>query len=258
MSMTPRTVRFLLCPIVVAMPGLALAQAQATVKPDGKFRYALGAGGSYSSGNTSAASVNLSGDSVRATDDTKFELGGKALWSRSEGTTTAENISLGTQYNKDITPLYFGLGSADFLRDKFANISSRVAAHVGLGRHVVKRDDLTWDVSAGVGYTQDRYLEAADIHGALRDNYGRAEGLIAEESSHKWTSTTSFHQKLSVYPTIGSGGGIRTDFDAALSVSMTSTLALTAGLTHHYNSDPGAGLKHDDTLFVTGISVKID
>jgi hypothetical protein len=31
-----------------------------------------------------------------------------------------------------------------------------------------------------------------------------------------------------------------------------------SGLNDRYNNDPGAGLKNGDTLFVTGISVKID
>jgi len=54
-----------------AAPSLALAQAQATVKPDGEFRYALGLGASYQSGNTNASSVNLSADGVRKTEQDK-------------------------------------------------------------------------------------------------------------------------------------------------------------------------------------------
>ena len=40
---------------LAAAPGFAFADA--TVKPDGQFRYSLGAGASYSSGNTSAAAL---------------------------------------------------------------------------------------------------------------------------------------------------------------------------------------------------------
>ncbi|MBC8055767.1 MAG: DUF481 domain-containing protein, partial [Rhizobiales bacterium] len=43
-----------------------------------------------------------------------------------------------------------------------------------------------------------------------------------------------------------------------LSVAMTNTLSLTAGLSYRYNSQPGAGLEKGDTLFVTGVSVKLD
>lgn len=241
---------------VAAVPGLVYAQA--TVKPDGQYRYALGAGASYSSGNTDSASVNIAGDGVRATDTSKWQFGGKALWSRNDGETTAENVALGTQYDQDINRRYFGFGKLDFLRDTIANVASRESAYVGAGRHLIREENTTWDISAGVGYTQDHYVDAAVIQDESRTSYGRAELLLSEESSHKFTPTTSFRQKLSLYPSLSQGGGYRGVFDSGLAVSMTSTLSLTAGVTYRYDSDPGVGLKHSDALFVTGISVKID
>ena len=194
---------------LAAAPVLAFAQAQATVKPDGHLRWALGAGASYSSGNTSAASVNVSGEGVRATEDSKWRFGGKALWSRDEGTTTAENVALGTQYDRDWTPAWFGFASADFLRDEFSNIAARYSLHGGAGRHLIKRDDVTFDVSAGLGYTEDRFVDATDVHGGLRDRYGRLEAVLAEESTQRWTESTSLRQKLSLFPALRADGGDR-------------------------------------------------
>lgn len=239
--------------LLLAAPTLAFAQAQATIRPDGQFRYAFGAGASYASGNTSASSVNLGGDGVKATADSKWQFGGKANWGRTEGVTTVENLALGTQYDQDITSLWFGFGKADYLRDKPANVSTRASLFGGLGRHVIRTDTLTFDLSAGLGYTEDRYFDAIDVNGAIRTRDGRAEALLAEESTHRWTPTTTFHQKLSLYPALRRGGGYRGVFDSGLSVAMTNTLSLTAGLSYRYNSDPGAGLKKGDTLFVTGI-----
>ena len=250
--------RWALAFALLAAPGLALAQAQATVKPDGQFRYAFGAGASYTSGNTDSASVNLSGDGVRATGSSKWQFGGKALRGRSQGAQTADTLALGTQYDFDWTPQWYGFGKADFLRDRLANVSSRASLFGGAGRHVVKTDRLTWDLSAGLGYSQDRYFDATEVAGESRTRYGRAEAVLAEESHHRWTPTTSFQQKLSLYPALRSDAGYRSAFDAGISVSMTSTLSLTAGLTHRYNSDPGVGLKRNDTLLVTGIAVKLD
>jgi putative salt-induced outer membrane protein len=255
MPMSYRSIALLACAMTV-LPGPAAAQA--TIKPDGRFRYALGAGASYSSGNTSAASVNIKGDAVRATADSKLRFGGTALWSRSDGATTASNIALGTQYDRDFTAKWFSFASADFLRDSFANIDSQTSLHAGVGRHLIKRENLSFDVSAGAGYIHSRYVDPAVIHGELRERWGRAEAVIAEESTHKWTSTTSFHQKLALFPALESGGGFRSVFDSGLAVAMTPLLDLTVGLSYRYDSDPGAGLVHGDTLFITGISVKLD
>ncbi len=255
---SPRVSRLspLLVACAAALPGLATAQA--TVKPDGEWRYALGAGASLSSGNRNSTSVNLNGEGVRATADSKFRFGGKALWTRDEGTTTAENIGLGAQYNQDFTPQWFGFGTTDFLRDKFANIAGRYSLHAGVGRHLVKNDTTTFDVSAGAGYTYDRYREAVELDGATRSTFGRAEAVFAEESSHKWTASTTFRQKLSLFPALRSGGGWRGVFDSGLAVAMSERLNLTVGLNYRYDSDPGAGFKKGDTLLVTGIALKID
>lgn len=234
------------------------AHAQATVKPDGQFHYSLGAGASYASGNTSASSVNVTADAARTTEIDKLRLGGKALYTRDNHITSAENASLAAQYDRDFNPVTFGFGSADYLRDTFANILARYAVHGGVGRHVFKRDTLTFDVSAGLGYTEDRYVNAAVVDGALRNSHGRPEAVFAEESSQKLTETTNFRQKLSLLPALRSGGGYRSVFDSGLAVSMTPLLSLTVGLNYRYDSDPGVGLKHGDTLFVTGINVKID
>ena len=248
----------LLAAAALGAPIAAHAQAQATVKPDGLFRYAIGAGASYSSGNTDASSINIVGDAVRQTTDSKWQISGKALRGESNGVKSAENAQLTAQYDRDFTPEWFSLWKGDALRDKFANISGQVSLFGGVGRHMIKRDDLTFDLSAGLGYTYDKYVEAADVAGAFRTSYGRAEALFAEESTHKFTPTTTFHQKLSLYPALRSGGGYRGVFDSGLSVSMTPTLSLTAGFNYRYNSEPGVGLKPNDALFVTGIVVKIE
>jgi putative salt-induced outer membrane protein YdiY len=92
----------------------------------------------------------------------------------------------------------------------------------------------------------------------LRNRYDHAELLLAEESNNKLSDTTTFKQKLTVYPSISKGDGVRTVFDAGLSVAMTKQLALTATLSHRYDSDPGDGLKKNDMLFVTGLSLRFD
>jgi len=244
--------------LALAAPCAAYAQAQATVKPDGQFRYAIGAGASYSSGNTDSSSINIVGDAVRKTGISKWQISGKALRGESGGVKSAENAQLTAQYDRDFTPEWFSLWKGDALRDKFANIEGQASLFGGIGRHMVKRDDLTFDLSAGLGYTYDKYVEAADVAGALRTSYGRAEALLAEESTHKFTPTTTFHQKLSLFPALRGGGGYRGVFDSGLSVAMTPTLSLTAGFNYRYNSEPGEGLKPNDALFVTGIVVKIE
>ena len=245
---------------LIALPGTghAQSQAQATVKPDGEFRYALGAGGSYASGNTRASSASFAAEAVRATADSKLLVDAHSLWSRSNGERTAANAEAGVQYNRDLTPRWFGLATADALRDELANLSLRGSVFGGAGRHVVRSDALNLDLSAALGFTRDTYYDPAIVAGQYRSTYGRFEVLLAEESTSKFTATTSLHQKLQFFPALRGGGGQRAVFDAGLAVAMTPILNLTVGLNYRYNSQPGEGLKPSDTLVVTGIAVKLD
>ncbi len=247
-------------PAVFAFGLLAASSAhsQVTLKPDGEWRSLFTAGANASTGNTSQLSVNLAGEGVRLTNWDKISVKGQIAYARSQGVQTTERGLLGGQYNRDLNPLWFGFGSGDFVRDEPANISSRYSVAGGIGRHMIKRDDLTFDLSAGLGYTRDEYVNAANVAGAFRDEYGRPELVLAEESSHRLTQTTSFRQKFTLLPNLRDSGEYRANLDTSVSVAMTKSLNLTAGFNYRFDSDPGIGLKKTDMQLVTGVSVRFD
>ena len=82
--------------------------------------------------------------------------------------------------------------------------------------------------------------------------------MLAEESTHKWTHEHDVPPEADAVSGAAPGGGYRGVFDTGLAVAMTPKLSLTVGLTYRYDSDPGVGFKKGDTLFVTGIALKID
>ena len=86
----------------------------------------------------------------------------------------------------------------------------------------------------------------------------RLELVLAEESSHKLTETTSLRQKFALYPDLRDSGKYRAVFDTGLTVAMTQSLNLSAGLSYRYDSDPGGTLRKGDAMFVTGVSLRLD
>jgi putative salt-induced outer membrane protein len=232
--------------------------AQVTQKPDGEWRSLFTAGASLASGNTDAKSASVGADIVRLRTFDKWSLTGAGQYGRTDGATTAEHLGGSAVYTRDITPQWYGFGELDLLRDQPSDIASRVTLGSGLGLHVFKKPDQTWDVSAGFGYTHDRYIHEQVVEDAPRGSYNHAELLLAEESNNKLTDTTTFKQKLTIYPSLRDSDSVRTVFDAGLSVAMTQSLALTATLSHRYDSRPGAGVGRTDTLFVTGVSLRFD
>lgn len=248
--------------LAAALVGGALAsgpaRAQATLKPDGQWRHAIGLGLSYASGNSESSTLTLNADGVRQTDHDKWSYFGKALRAESDGKTIGDQIGLGTRYERDLNTRVFGFGQGDYLRDQPANLSQRVSVGAGLGYHVFKTDETTWDVFSGLGFTNDRYVTPTDIGGATRNSWGYAELLLGQESNHQISDTSTFRQRLVIYPNLNDSGEFRAQFDAGLAVAINATMSLTATLTYRYNSDPGGGTENGDLLFVTGISAKLE
>lgn len=241
----------------LAMSLPAIAQAQATVIKDGQWRYALGAGASLTGGNTRSSSFNFTGDAVQVTEDAKWALHMQSLYSRNNGSVTADNLGGNVQRDKDFTPDWFGYGRGDFLRDKPANLTYRASASTGVGRHLIRNERDTFDLSTGVAYTVDRYITPVDVAGGPRDTYSRVEWVLTELSTHRVSPTTSLRQRLD-FATDVHGGANRANFDSGIAVSITRSLNLTTSFVLRYNGDPGAGVKKIDTFLVTGIALKID
>ncbi|MBX3621508.1 MAG: DUF481 domain-containing protein [Rhizobacter sp.] len=255
MSITTRLVPFVAA-ITFFCP---LAQAQVTTKPDGVFRSLFGVAASVSAGNTRATTVTLTGETVLQTDHSKWGMAGRAFYARGEEGTTAANLAFGTQYDQDLfNNDYFSVLKLDYLRDHPSNISARIGAYGGLGRHLVRNDVNTWDLFGGVGYTEDRFVTDSEVNGELRSRYGHVEGVVSESSNHKLTGNTTLRQKFEWYPNLRDHGEYRLVFDTGLSVAMTSSMQLTTSLLHRYNSNPGEGQMNYDTLFLTGISFRFD
>ena len=234
------------------------AHAQVTLKPDGEWRSLFTLAANATSGNSRSSNLNLGIEAAKVTTLDKWVLRGQVASARNSGTVTTERYLGSAQYNRDFNPDWFGFGSGDFLRDELANIDLRGTVASGVGRHIYRSDRHTFDLSAGLAYTHDNYQTPALVDGGLRDKYGRMELLLAEESNHKLTDTTSLRQKFALYPNLRDSGQRRAVFDSQVSVAMTKSLNLTAGLSVRYNSDPGLNLKKTDTALVTGVSWRFD
>lgn len=240
----------------LALPGVA--HSQITLKPDGQWRYLFTASANATTGNSDTANLNAKGDAVRMTEYDKLTFTGQASYANSDGAKTTQRLNAGSQYNRDFSPRNFGFGTADYVRDRPSNIASRFSVATGVGRHVIRGEDNSLDLSVGVGYSDDRYVTPSEVADSVRSTYGRLEGVLAEESNHKLTSNTSLRQKLTLYPNLRDSSAYRAQLDVGLTVAMTPTMNLTTGVNYRYNNDPGTGLKRTDAALITGVSFRFD
>ena len=230
------------------------SQTTTVPKPDGEWRGALGIGYTSTSGNTDSVTYSINGDAVRQTTYDKFGAYVQAVNGRREeedGETirTANQARAGLAYTRDIrssNDRFFGFGQADWDRNLLIDLRLRSVFAGGVGYHVVKGEHHTFDISTGPAYNRERFTA---------DTRDQIEWLVAEESSHTLTPTTTFKQKLSTYSNLkeGQGGEYRVVFDAALVFKVNSRWNLTMTFNSRHQSNPPVGVEKTDTLFVTGI-----
>ena len=77
--------------------------------------------------------------------------------------------------------------------------------------------------------------------------------MLMAESQQRWGGSTWFRQKLSLFPALHAGEGVRGVFDTGMAIALTPLCNVSLGLTQRYDST--VGLKAGDTLFMTAIAV---
>lgn len=243
--------KFFLRPAAVAVLLAASSIASAQDKPDGQFHGTGTLGAAFSSGAVNTTTISAGFDTARKTADDKLSFYGLAARGSTKvlGLTavTSDLYRLGGRYDKDLSKQVFGFISGELEKNGVTNLDLRAAGYVGAGYHVIATPVTTFDVFAGVGYNHFKYK------GAGSD--GAVELMFGEESAHKLSETTTFKQRLAIFPSTDTDFGYRAQFDAGLGVAMSSALSLNVGLTARYANKVFVA-KKTETLLTVGVGYK--
>jgi putative salt-induced outer membrane protein YdiY len=236
------------------------------LEPGGRWLGDFNAGLTLSAGNTVGQTFNFGLDSTYTRAEDKLSLFANYLESRARSETdgvvttsvTALQWRAGTRYDRDITEREFGFVGLEFSHDRVLELDLRTVASTGLGRHVYKDAELTWDIYGGLSWREDYYRgDGVEIDGAQRTHYTTTETLFGEESTHAFAGGTRFRQKFVIYPGVLQGQGTRATLDAGLLLDINKTLSLSVKLQGRYDSLAQAPAEKYDLYFITGLSVKI-
>lgn len=226
-----------------------VASAQTAPKPDGAWRGSIGAAATVTGGNTSTTNVSVNADAVRQTAIDKLGFYFQDVYGKGRvngrDQTTAQIVRFGGRYDRDISGNIFAFGGLDVDKNKLSDVRWRLVPAVGLGYHLVKNENNSWDVFAGYAFTKTDYYVAPD----------RSESslVLGEESTHKLTPTTAVRQKVVVYPSLKNSGEYRSIAEAGITTQIIGGWSLVANFAHRYDSQAPSGVKKTDTLFFTGL-----
>ena len=241
---------FILCCAAV-VPLAALGDEPPPPPPQGVWMGKGQLGFLSSQGNSEAKSANAAIDMglLEAPWEHKFHLGG--LYGQSAGVTAAQRWDALWQSNYDITPDLFTFGALRYAHDDFSGFQHQDSIAAGLGYKIFNTDTTKLSVQAGVGYRQLRpELLIKDDTGAVTDrilqpSQSGAVFTAGVDYSQALTSTTTLSNKFLMEA--GSDDTLITDA-LALTVKMSTNLALSLGYGLQDNTKPPAGLKKIDTV----------
>jgi putative salt-induced outer membrane protein len=203
-----------------------------------------------SRGNSDAESLNANLDIFRYDDAWKNELYFGGLYGKSAGVVSAERWEVRQQADYNFSPAWFAFGGLHFEHDLFDGFVYQASIASGIGYKVIDTVSDKLTVQAGVGYRRLRtetITENADgtTTRDFHDAQGDLIGTLGIDYLHAFTKSTTLTDKLSA-----ESGNLNTSVNnaLALTVKMSTKLALSLGYTVLYNTKPIAPLKRADEI----------
>lgn len=242
----------LLARCLAAWPlALLCSAAAAQSPPDGQWHGDIAVGGSSASGNTRATALNLRVDTSQATDADKISLSALGNYGTSESqgvrTRSADLARVGGRYDRNLDTRFFAFGGGEAESNRSAGVRSRLSANVGAGWHVLRGDKHNGDLFTGVGHTGTRFTDGSRRSGA--------EWLLGEETSHALGESSTFKQRLVLYPGAREIGN-RATFESGLATAIVGGWTFNAGLVMRYTGKVAPGLKKNERLLTFGFGYK--
>lgn len=210
------------------------------------------AGYSKTTGNTQKSSANLSASALKRFDKSQFLLKGSMTYSESNKMMDGQKWDALAKYSHDFgqDDNLFSFTQVYVDHDYFSDIDYRITPSTGLGYHIVKTDDWTWDVDAGLGYriTRHRVNKAADDEALTAILHTFAKKQIFEKAF--------ISEDLTVYPGLKSDSGVLLRSETTFSNPLRENVDLELKYIMDYNSQPATGKKKTDGQFIAGLKYK--
>lgn len=235
----------------LAVPARAEDNCPCPQEPPPGWRGSIGAGLSFTGGNTETQNVSLSFSAVHD-PKTKNIFKADGLWiqMKTDGETSADRINIGARDEYTISKRAFVFGEARYLRDRFKELSYLITPLVGVGYRLVETDKAVFSVDGSVGGAFEKlYGHDGTSDGAFR---------LGESLSLKLSQNSKLtHGAWGLWKMSDTADAFY-HLDVALSTSISSRLELQLSFIDDYKNKPASpGLKKNDTAFVVNLVFKL-
>ena len=202
-------------------------------------------------GNSQTKNLALAFTAARTTLHDKLGLYANTVYSTNDApfatpSTTANTVQGGLRYDHDLTPRIFAYGTVDFQTDSLQGLDLRTVPGAGLGVHLIKTDETTFDLLAGINYTREKYT-------TFTRNFAAAS--FGDEFLHKLHGKTILTQKFFFYPDLNDISEYRATFDFGTVTKINKWFGWQNSFGDIFVTNPPPTKKQNDIVFTTGLNV---
>ncbi|MBP6343769.1 MAG: DUF481 domain-containing protein [Candidatus Omnitrophica bacterium] len=234
--------------VTVLLACISTANAQET---DPKWTGSVFAGINQQSGNTKKAAGNLSAAAARKMETSELSLKSNISYSESNRMMDGQKWDALARYALDFGQDYnwYNFYQMYVDHDYFADVDYRITPSVGLGYHIARSEDWTWDADAGLGYriTKHRSTDETDDD---------PTALLHTFMKKRFFEKSFLSEDLTVYPGFSSDAGVLVRSETAFTNPLTESFDLQLKYIVDLNTEPGVGKKKTDTQFIAGLNYK--
>ncbi len=227
-------------------------------------------GFSIARGNSETENVAVAFNAVHASLNDKITLYASSLYTKNDLPAPASvgaNLALGgLRYDRNLNPLLFAFGAADFSSNALQYLDLRQVYTGGLGFHAIASDATTLNFLGGINYTHETYSNGAEVPPTppsitptgVFTSYGVTNKFVAltlgEEVNHKLGKSTVITQNMYFYPDLQDTSNYRATFTFGTVTKISKWLGWQNQFGDIYVSNPPIGAKKNDLVLTTGLN----
>jgi putative salt-induced outer membrane protein len=202
-------------------------------------------------GNSETKNLAIAFTADRKTSHDEIALYANTIYATNDAAGAVPNVTAnatqgGARYDRNLTKLVFGFGSADFQTDALQNLNLRSVLGGGLGFHAINTNRTTLDFLGGANYTKENYIGMDRNFAAL---------TLGEELTYKLGTSTVLAEKLYFFPDLSDTSQYRGTFNFGTITKISKWLGWQNAFGDIYVTNPPAGKKQNDVQLTTGINV---
>lgn len=230
-----KLIRIVVAGATISASGLSVAQSAET-KWDGDLEL----GYVSTSGNSETSNFKFRADAKRSSGNWLYDAHFDSLNSEEDGTRSAEKYFVSNRLTYSYTKQDYWFGYGSYEDDRFSGYDYQATVAIGIGRRLIDRGTMDWDIEFGPGYRVGKLEEETADEKDDKELIGR----LYSKYSWQFSPNARFVQEIGVE----SGSDNTTSRSVtALKTDIAGGFALKLSYTVKYTEEVPAENKHADT-----------